>query len=1239
MGNYYKFYENDRFRHITECKLKLHNRTAKIHFYFFFILSLLFIFILPTLQLVYWYTHPGTNLIREYGEYWKIKIYYFLIIGFFTSIISFLSSFGISGKLRVTDELKKTGLFTPNLIRIGSLFIFSLIINFLSHYLYEIIMEVKLMGEIQDNSLRRSFICISVAMYTSFIFWIMGLFIFCLKTIESDLKYLKDLEKIKKESYISKYKYIYWIYFQKNLVLNQPLSLIGAILFIILTCISFLIQGGDLTFFRIHFILSVAFYSFWIASVNLTLGPIFNAIRNLSSQYNQYSLHIIRNSILPNLKDHVIIIGARNLGRQIIRNCFSYIHPEGYGAKSICMVNDEFINKKIKTVSDYDIIIDKNLDIYTISRRIVVIDRDSELFKERYEDMGDISLAIYEPWNDETIHMGLIGICGDAFNEYILNAVAVKRCEVLINATPTFNLSLHLNSKYPDLKQLLNVNDSYTFDTLIANTYHKAIYIIDTQTTEGINLSQLIFHWAYKNVRNNIKQNNLPIKIEDFRKDINFNKYKEKYFNNRDEIQDEEIIKGLLKSYTVMKGNGRILLVGSGSYTYHIIKFLWLSMKFEMGIKDDIIKDVLQNKLFLLSDDERINNECIEGLKLNSNSTIWKFYPIRNKITNLDDAINIRLFKGSCKNFERFIEVLTSYTLNNVNILSDSLLEYFIQSKKNNDVHHLLPELIVLINASAYTSIDMLVSASTAAEIIDKSIRVGKIRVNEKTTVKGYKPQILVYSNRSDKVYLNEQFKKYFTFNLNREEKIGYPSQLPKESRLTKDWVGAFQYSSMLKALYVRKSERPKKAYEEPVAEVTFSVIDKPGIVACTAAAMNGRELVHNNNNKTLVPSFINYFSAEEVRYKDTFLFKGLAKLCLREKLEFNDIVRYYYVNCKNNALKNVVETLNNNIECKHKSIEYKYLISKDNSDPGMFTHYPVSSILRHPDIFNDIVNIDKRLFIIRSDKTDIMQVDNYTDIRMLFNIADVTIWAQGENTSGTLAEVLSQIILAKTEKKNNLKYNKYEPLILFSNNRPPIETESNEKCNKFQLAQDSFYIKLRYKKSNDDLYKLINNGLIRALKIKLSSEIIIDENLHWSEYLFKLENHLNSFINVKLKYTIYVIEKCFIEGYFNQSNEDITEICRYKKITVVNNNLEIDEEPVFTIIKRWKILRGKYRELPELIFKYCDKIKELVKLGKTQRYEFVVIRNDIVERAEIEKNKKEEFGTFQNMIFFIEDQ
>lgn len=593
--NYYKYSSDYRFYTIAKTKINIIAKSCKKEFNIYLVISIVVFLSFPCLQFIIPQINPNHNNynFKLYNfnslNYWYDKIFIFNIIGVL-SIISSYVAFHITTNYRLEDFQKKSKLINRNNIVLLITFIGNLIINICC-----IAINEQIFTKIPDEQqiLRLIYFIGMSLMYSTSIYILMLVFVGTRNLIKFDL--LKMEERMEE---INKYSSIYWLFFFKNIFISTPSFWVGTFMLTILTATSFVIFGGSNNYFRQFYISSVSFYSFYITSVLLVVSPILTGTRKLNSVYDEYTQHIIRNSILPNLRNHIVLFGIGNLGSQIIRNSFEYIHPEHYGTKShFSEKENSIINPKDK-LSDYNLTIDKNLKIQLISQRIVVYDKDQYKFKEILKTHTDASVGIFNPWLDREIPISILGVCGDKPSGQVLNILAIQRSNVIINATPNSIISLSLASRYR-IKQILSVNDSYSFDTLTSTTYDKAIFLIDSQAIEGLTLSQLIFQLVNSNIRHNLqKSSSLFNKVESLS-----TKKKNNDFNF-------EILKN---------GNGKILIVGSGNYIYNLLQSLILTLTISMDLNSEQIKYLIENKVYLLTNDKRIKLELIKNKKVKDN--------------------------------------------------------------------------------------------------------------------------------------------------------------------------------------------------------------------------------------------------------------------------------------------------------------------------------------------------------------------------------------------------------------------------------------------------------------------------------------------------------------------------------------------------------------------------------------------------------------------------------------------
>ena len=1232
--NHYSLYNIRRFKKIRDRKIQIHSQKIRQGYLFVFSCVVVLLFALPYAELI--------NSPDGYFETILLECLIFNVATFVVLILYYFVASKFLPRYHVEDDEKRLRFFSDNQVRLMIIIVlliglmillYASLHNFLKisknptktdHFIIEMKKETNNEIYFKDTVSIPKFEVenyseVKSGYYTTYFVnqFILCLFLFCsIGTFTLIFHSLKSrLEKKTGKKFKNEEIYIYWYNFLKSLILENPLILLSAVLFASLSISSFILRGkGDIS--DRHFIYSVAFYSFWFASLTAIVSPFFTRIRILNTTFANFTSHRLGNAILSNINDHIVVIGIGTLGSQLIENCFYDIHPEGYNADSICPNSDKHICLERKDISDYDLIINNELELQLISRRIVIIEKNDLRFSNLYKIGENKTVGLYNIADSHKLNISLMCVYGNANKNTILSLARCENSQVIVNTAPDSKLSLYLSISFPAQKLILSVNSATAFEFLTSTTYDRAIYTIDIQQVEGIAVSQMIFCWAYTNISNNLSAIAKTSKTDkDFKKKLSE--------SLRWNMKDESVSK--LKKKIVLGGKDKILIAGNGSYIYYIIQSLWMTLKFTVGLNDKEINELLEKKLIVLTSDEKIKKEIKKEIreeikvkkgeknvfksqeKINKTTKIntWSFYPIRDRNTQVvvsyletkdrkdrDSQIRIPIYFKDILNF-------------------DSYLDIFKENKLG---------LIVLMNDNSLDAVKMFTEVANASEILtNSSTRVLR------------PPHIMVYSLATDEIFLEAVFKKYFAFNIKRIEKVGFPSQLMKESRISKDYISSNQVASMLRSLYINK--HLENSFDSPIGEIIFSAIQKPGALAYLVSKLCG--LQFKSNRRTVkIPNFIYYFSTEMNIYRDTFIFKGTAKLeDLNSNDTFEDSIRYCFLNCDEKYRNSMEEVIFRNLNLS--SRKDKINLNQRKYDSGMFTHYPISSILKHPAIHNDILNLRRRLHVSTTQPLPCINKDRrikdleVTDFLMIFNIAKFCVWAEGEETPGSYASILANLALgsiAPLSYLNNAQ--SYVPEILFSNNRPSFDIKGNSESGR-TIAQDSFYIKLV--KKEVDYSKAFKN--IRAVKLNLASQLI-RENLEWSNYLFELKNHL---LFSGGDYSFYIIEKIFLEGTDLEGRQGFSEISLYKK---VNCNIEM-KKPVSDFLV---FLRKDYYSSNNPQKNIVEFSLDLEFFGiqntqvASQEYEMILIRNDIVAGAKHEFLKQILNGKFQNMIFAIND-
>jgi len=1008
--------------------------------------------------------------------------------------------------------------------------------------------------EIDFNKITDLFICIiPIVFFNTLTLWYFALFV---------LMPIRFKGKINKAT---KYIHIYHTYFIKSIILSDANFGVGNVLFIGLSCLpGFLIEWSNRNLLFTHLFSGVAFYSFYFTSIVWSILPVMKAYLSLDTTYHNYATHLINNSILSSLKNHIIVVGIGNLGSLVINSCFFDIHREKYGFRSICDSNFENNKKPVKDQSDYDILIDKNLDLYLISKRIIVIDNKDSHFVTVFDKDKKYQVGIFPPGskNQDDEKVMILGICGDVLDSYVLNAAKVNTADLILNTTRNPKISFELAKRKIPAKKILSVSDSPSFDILTINSYDKPVYLIDTQLIEGISLSQRILLWITKNNKDNATK--------------------------------------------------KILIIGNGKIMYYVIQALHLSLP-EYYTSDLKIPDknpnkksrkFIENNITILTSDKNIKCE------IEKTTNKWNFFPMKHKDHK---QFSITTHFKNTNNFETVFETFGKKT-----------------------------GLIVVLGEEEFE----------CSTMTNRIINVIQTKLKNLDQL----PHILTYSHRKDKFYLEDQIKKYSYMNSDAKLKSGFPIQLPKESKLTRDYVTANQYASMVRAFLEVNIKKSKKLNINTynTSELTLAIEDNPGSLAMSLA--NFCNMKYNFSKESFfAPLFIFCYSFTERRYQDTYIFTGTAKL---KKLKIKE-------DKKSNDNSVLINCGAQDREKFYKMLEGKIALTEINikeEGVGLFKDYPISTVLRHKHWRYDLNNNKsrKRIFQFKNNY-NFEIIDQGSD-----NYAHFKIWANG-NYPGCFAEALINVALGNISERyfkkgeNIPKENNYYPEIVFSSSIPyPFDKidkdnsqEKDKKAKVIKLAQENLYVKFwdenefikNYSEKPDyngrsvvDRDDLFEKGIIKAIKIK-KDRLLSEENDKWVNYANELNNNLNNNYS-KPGYKLFSIKKLYTEGIevlgINKDiNTEIQEIAFYEDMDIENKkNFQVIRkiESEDKVVKQNNI--DRYNVIPEY---RTDIIIDLNNFEKRicVDYELVIIRNDILNINGTEEGFDKD--KLKNMLYFID--
>ena len=492
--NYYKDADSVRYKTIREEKLNILNTHARKQYYYSLFLILFFlILIIPFLQ--------ALHFLIDYDcwEQFFVSISMNWISLAYTLIISVISITYFVNKNEDNDVEAKIDIFRTLIFKV--IFI-SLLLLSIPYFVWILLIkyEVNMFpAMILRDTHERMYYILSLLAYNVLFLLFLNIYHYLLKRLPS---------RIEKSN--ERFIYLYWVYFIKSTILYDPKFLIGIVVFIFLTIVSgFIIKEGgrDMGDDNIKLL---GYLSFWFTAFIMSTMPFVQSLVELSKTFEKYSTHIIKDIIFPVLKGHVIIIGSGNLGSLLLKNCFFDIHPEGYGTKSICYPS----NMRSKPDnSDYHAIIDGNLDLFIVSRRILILEKCNSNFKQVFDINDKFLIGILPPGtkNPKSGGIMVIGICGDANDPYVLSYARSDNAELIINTNLDPNLSVELaklaKTGSPK-KQILTITNTPSFESLTLLTYDNPVYLIDTQHIEGVSISQRVIMWVIKYIK--VKHKGIP---------------------------------------------------------------------------------------------------------------------------------------------------------------------------------------------------------------------------------------------------------------------------------------------------------------------------------------------------------------------------------------------------------------------------------------------------------------------------------------------------------------------------------------------------------------------------------------------------------------------------------------------------------------------------------------------------------------------------------------------------------
>ncbi len=622
-------------------------------------------------------------------------------------------------------------------------------------------------------------------------------------------------------------------------------------------------------------------YNVWIANPD-GLGAFFGAYsiiiisliycyRDHHRSFRRYSTRVVMDNLLNEIKDHMIIVGTKSLGRLVLKSVFKDIHLCRRGIN-----NSYFSNKdigahfyRVKNRPAFDILIDDNFHLHLISNRVIVIDEKNTRFKWFSEQSSDYAIGFYSPWKSEnTVYF--VGICGDIMHPAIQAASRFQYASMINSTSHEYQTALTLAKSIHPKKKILSVIDTPVFDTITANTYSRSTFLINPELVEGVSVSQRIIVWFMQYLYN-----------------IN------KLHNNRYSL---DVYYDCLPN---------ILLIGSGKILFYIVQSLTLSL-LSMGISYRDARIIIQRCLTVFT------KECLFHDEFKPSSLtdylcgfqVWEFYPIRNLDLSLGvDSFKIPVYIQDNENFENYADALC---------------------KLNNRAEDRYPHLSVIVDHNPENAPEIVNRAINAFQIVERVNQrprpsiISSVNHIDRELVNEQLMKYFVASNPSN---LYNGFPSPLPIEANFTRDSVAANQNASIVRAlytnTEDYLRPWILRS--------ETDESLETNSDLVAETTFCLKDVAGALCFLLNDLHGFKINLAEYKKDhLRPSFSFCYSFKERHFPETFVFTSTAyleSLNLEESKEYT-YLNSYYINCDQNGREKFIKAFDGAFNTKKETLD-----------------------------------------------------------------------------------------------------------------------------------------------------------------------------------------------------------------------------------------------------------------------------------------------------------------------------
>lgn len=220
---------------------------------------------------------------------------------------------------------------------------------------------------------------------------------------------------------------------------------------------------------------TIAIFQFWIGSFTLWFTPFFVSLTQLETKFEAGFDRKLRN-IIQSMKDHIVIIGFGNLGRQVCTD----------------LIEREVVSLEKDTLD----VLTPDLEIRKTCKKLLIVDSNDGLFDRVHTDpiLQNVGIArrkVCLKGNEEDILIP--AIIGDINSETIKESSQLKSSKFFISSPSdyraTFTLSKFANTE--DLNSIISVEDSAQKDYFSPKLTAHDAFLVYPAFQEGIVLGRI----------------------------------------------------------------------------------------------------------------------------------------------------------------------------------------------------------------------------------------------------------------------------------------------------------------------------------------------------------------------------------------------------------------------------------------------------------------------------------------------------------------------------------------------------------------------------------------------------------------------------------------------------------------------------------------------------------------------------------------------------------------------------